>query len=115
MSNQNPSINTTPTYRRTLHLFKKQNGICWICGLIMLPPADRKKPNRFTATLDHLAPRNSGYSIDIPRPVKAAHRGCNSSRHHNNTVPKGQIKAMRSAINGPHRRIIFGDQESHTS
>lgn len=103
-------VRETPTYLRTLRCFRKQRGKCWVCGYPMLPPAGNgKNPNRFHATLDHLAPRNSGYSINKPRPVKAAHRMCNNVRHHNDTVPKSHLRAVRSIMGKSHWRIVFGN------
>jgi hypothetical protein len=66
-------------YRRTLRLFQKQNGVCWICGFPMQEPNQerRKSPGRWEANLDHL-----GQKCGLKREIKAAHAGCNSARGH---------------------------------
>jgi hypothetical protein len=45
----------------------------------------KRPPNRWMATLDHLAPRNTDGKARY-RPRKAAHRGCNTVRHHDEVM-----------------------------
>jgi hypothetical protein len=72
--------NRPPSYPKTIKLYVEQQGICWVCGLPMLPPIkrdDNQVPHVFEATLDHLSPKDGQ-----PRGTKAAHRVCNNKRQH---------------------------------
>lgn len=93
---------------RIIRLYKKQNGLCWICNLPMLPPPKNPSkintPHAYEATIDHLAPKNIGLLRNLPRPTKAAHSTCNSIRHHYPiTNPKVQrhIQRMQNKFESP--------------
>ena len=64
---------------KALKLWKQQNGICWICDRLMLPPDFNKarNPSAWTVTVDHIGEKDG-----TQRLVKGAHQKCNSTRHH---------------------------------
>lgn len=61
-------------------LFKKQQGLCHICGKLMTLQRKRgtKIPSDF-ATFDHLNPRSNGGTAYYTN-LKLAHRRCNNAR-----------------------------------
>lgn len=87
-----PNAATPSKEERTMAHFHEQKGICWICGFPMLPFSTGQGMPRMSATLDHLAERNS--TNGASRPTKAAHRVCNSARGHNHTVSEKHLADM---------------------
>lgn len=80
---------------RIKRLFNQQNGLCWICECQMIYPDHTKKPNKFTATIDHIIPVSLGGKFSDG--AKAAHHWCNSARGNEDPKPKC-IKSMQTRI-----------------
>lgn len=83
----------TSKKRRVAKLFKKQKGLCWLCGwAMMLPTAGQ--PIQYTATLDHILPRSEGGSNSIKN-MAAAHYTCNTDRQSEMRTREAHLQSPR--------------------
>jgi hypothetical protein len=82
---------------KTVKLFHKQRGLCWICNLPMkLKTTLREDP--LEATLDHLVRSHKGPGQGPIRPTRAAHRFCNKQRKHKPTISEDALQYIRELI-----------------
>ena len=65
-------------YRRLQARIKRDQQVCWICGLPIDP--ELRSPHPFSFSLDHLVPLSMGGSLNDPTNARAAHRLCNMKR-----------------------------------
>jgi 5-methylcytosine-specific restriction endonuclease McrA len=73
-----PNYNNTRKRRMRKRMYKRQKGLCWICGERMcISAAAASSPNY--ATFDHLDPKSNG-GTNAQANLKLAHRKCNSLR-----------------------------------
>ena len=87
-------------YRKTLILFVKQNGLCWICGCpMLLPRQGLRNPGRWEANIDHI-----GQKCGRQRTLKAAHAGCNLARGHKQPCEiEGHVNGLKAFFSDANR------------
>lgn len=67
-------------YRRLAERLKREEHVCWLCGLPIDP--ELKSPHPMSFSVDHIVPvaPSFGGAVADPGNVRAAHRICNMKR-----------------------------------
>lgn len=65
-------------YRRLAAKVKREQRVCWLCGLAIDP--ELVSPHPMSFTLDHVIPVSMGGALSDPDNARAAHRLCNMKR-----------------------------------
>lgn len=76
-------------YRLRKRMWKKQKGLCWICGEPMAISRSQAGKDRY-ATFDHLVPKAEG-GTNAQANLHLAHKKCNALR---GTIPLVNVIAM---------------------
>jgi 5-methylcytosine-specific restriction endonuclease McrA len=73
-------------YRRLAAKLKREEHVCWLCGLPIDP--ELKSPHPYSFSVDHVNPLSFGGALADPGNARAAHRIHNMQRGNGRGTPR---------------------------